>query len=154
MCALIKAPWSCAPSSWCFQGFLGVAVEGQVLELVTGSRQNRDDAALIHYLFLKGHHLLSQQSSSELQAHLAAPRIRIRYGYQLNSRGRKQFSAHQCHLFIILLQGSTECNQSDPFAQLQEQHGAWFVLVESACRAQRNIEFSGFWGSYKSEIAS
>lgn len=105
------------PGCWCFQGILGVAMEGQVLELAMGSRKNWG-AALIHYLFLKEHHLLPQQNSSQLHAHLAAPRIRIRYRHQLNSRGRKRFSAHQCHLFIILLQGSTECNQSDPSALL------------------------------------
>lgn len=92
-----------------------------MLELATGSRQNREDVALIHDLCLKEHHLLSQQNSSQLHAHLAAPRIPIREGYQLMAEEGNG------SLHISAISSSSCCreahsNQRDPFAQLQEQH--------------------------------
>lgn len=77
-------------------------------------------------------------------------RFHIKCGCQLSTRG-KTVSAHQYHLFVILLCLNTEDNKSDPTAHLKKKHIARFLL-EPAYAAYQNIKYS-ILSYYKSENA-
>lgn len=116
------------------------AQQGQVLQ---AQGQNHKDAMLTLGLFLKGQRLLSHPDSLQIH-HLAACWF-TSPGFTLNvdvsSVPEERQSAHQYHLFIILLCVNTEDNKSDPSAHLKKKHIARFLL-EPASAAYQDIKYS------------